>query len=60
MTFLPKNIFKPGADIPREFVPESTKEYDSFGIIPGEIYDVSKFWVYLDNGVLDKLMDAMQ
>lgn len=60
MKFLPKNIFKPGSDIPRAFVPETTKEDDSFDIVPGEIYDASKFWVFLENGVLDELMNGMQ
>lgn len=60
LTFLPKDIFQPGLDIPRVFVPDSTKEYDCFGIVPGEIYDISKFWVFLDNGILDELMDEIQ
>lgn len=58
--FLPKDIFQPGSDIPRAFVPETTKEYDTFGIVAGEVYDISKFWVYFDNKILDGLMDEMQ
>lgn len=58
--FTPKDILQPGSDISRVFVPETTKEYDSFYIIPGEIYDISKFWVFFDNGVLDSLMNEMQ
>ncbi|VEN62304.1 unnamed protein product [Callosobruchus maculatus] len=58
--FLPDGVFKPGSEIPREFVPPDTKEGDTIKIVVGEVYDLSKFWVYLDNRCLDDLMDDMQ
>lgn len=59
-SFLPPNVFKPGNEIPRTFVPDDTKENDTIDIVVGEIFDVSKFWVYKDDGKLDKLMDDIQ
>lgn len=60
MKFLPKNIFPPGASIPRAFVPEFTKEYDIIDVGVGEIFDLSKFWLFLKNGVLDEMMNNLQ
>nr|CAI5868623.1 unnamed protein product [Callosobruchus analis] len=58
--FLPENVFKPGNEIPRQFIPPDTKEGDTIQIAVGEVYDLSKFWVYLDDGRLDNLMDELQ
>nr|XP_023026820.1 uncharacterized protein LOC111514811 isoform X2 [Leptinotarsa decemlineata] len=60
MRFLPPGTFKPGKEIPRAFVSKVTSENDSIDIKLGEVYDLSKFWIYLDDGLLDDLMDAMQ
>ncbi|CAH2020007.1 unnamed protein product [Acanthoscelides obtectus] len=50
-SFLPESVYKPGNEIPREFVPPETKEGDTIKIGVGEVFDLSKFWVYLDNGI---------
>ncbi|XP_056641482.1 tudor domain-containing protein 5 [Diorhabda sublineata] len=60
LLFIPPDIFKPGQEIQRAFVPETTQEGDTIEIVVGEVFDVSKFWVYKDDGKLDKLMDNMQ
>ncbi|CAH2015142.1 unnamed protein product [Acanthoscelides obtectus] len=59
-SFLPESVYKPGNEIPREFVPPETKEGDTIKIGVGEVFDLSKFWVYLDDGNLDNLMDELQ
>ncbi|KAJ8920361.1 hypothetical protein NQ315_005225 [Exocentrus adspersus] len=59
-TFLPSDIFIPGQEIPRAFVSKDAKEGDNIDIIVGEIYDLSKFWAYLDGSQLNDLMDEIQ
>ncbi|KAG5877268.1 hypothetical protein JTB14_009764 [Gonioctena quinquepunctata] len=60
LSFLPPCTFKPGEEIQRAFVSESTSENDSIDIKVGEIYDISKFWIYIDDKILDNVMDDMQ
>lgn len=40
-------MFSFGENIPRQFLPKTTKPEDSFGLVVMEIYDISKFWFYL-------------
>ncbi|KAJ8955011.1 hypothetical protein NQ318_000443 [Aromia moschata] len=58
--FLPQDILKPGEEIPRTFVPSHIQENDIIEVVVGEIFDLSKFWVYLVDSPLDKLMDDIQ
>lgn len=60
LSFLPEGVFKPGNEIPRTFIPANTKTNDCFNIRAGEVFDLSKFWVYIDDGKLDTLMDDLQ
>ncbi|CAG9835960.1 unnamed protein product [Diabrotica balteata] len=60
LCFLPQNILEPGDEIPRYFVPSETAENDILDVVVCEICDASKFWVYINDGKLDKLMDDMQ
>lgn len=48
------------SEIKRGFLPPNVKENDALDIVVAEIYDLSKFWVYLNNKQLDNLMDEMQ
>lgn len=58
--FLPPDIFMLGEEIPRAFIPHDVRENDNIDIVVGEIYDLSKFWVYTADSMLDKLMDDLQ
>lgn len=44
---IPDDVFKFGENIPRQFLPQTTKAEDSMGVVVMEIYDISKFWFYL-------------
>ncbi|CAH1998087.1 unnamed protein product [Acanthoscelides obtectus] len=59
-SFLPESVYKLGNAIPREFVPPETKEGDTIKVGVGEVFDLSKFWVYLDEGNLDNIVDDLQ
>ncbi|KAJ8983202.1 hypothetical protein NQ317_016423, partial [Molorchus minor] len=52
-TFLSEDIFQLGDEIPRAFFSRSH-------VVVAEIYDPSKFWLYLSDSPLDNLMDQMQ
>lgn len=56
---LPKDIFR-SRDIERVFLPDDIKVNDSVDVVIAEIYDLSKFWLYLRESSLDRLMDEMQ
>ncbi|CAG9856743.1 unnamed protein product [Phyllotreta striolata] len=60
LLFLPPNVFKPGNEIPRTFVPDDMKQNDTMEVVIGEIYDISKFWVSRNDGKLDDLMNDIQ
>ncbi|KAF7282570.1 hypothetical protein GWI33_002360 [Rhynchophorus ferrugineus] len=63
-TFIPHDIYEPFMEIPKQFLPLNTKTGDELDIVVVEIYDPSKFWVYLGTSYsktqLDDLMDNMQ
>ncbi|XP_018575854.1 uncharacterized protein LOC108914515, partial [Anoplophora glabripennis] len=58
--FLPSDIFVPGKEIPRTFVSQDVQENDEIDVVVGEIYDLSKFWVYKYDSQLDVLMNSIQ
>lgn len=58
--FFPPDIFLPGEEIPRAFVSHDVQENDEIDVVVAEIYDLSKFWVYIANSQLDVLMDSIQ
>ncbi|KAJ8937469.1 hypothetical protein NQ314_011858 [Rhamnusium bicolor] len=51
----------PGKEIARNFIQREMADYDiDIDIVVGEIYDLSKFWIYLQDSLLDNLMDNIQ
>ncbi|XP_019865537.2 uncharacterized protein LOC109594737 isoform X2 [Aethina tumida] len=57
---IPDDVCKLGTEIPRHFLPKTTKAYDEIDVIVGEVHDPSKFWICCDDSNLDKLMDEIQ
>ncbi|XP_066246309.1 tudor domain-containing protein 5 [Euwallacea similis] len=60
---IPDDVFPYGQEIPRQFLPETSKVEQVLDVVVVEVYDPSKFWVYLgsvDNSPLDVMMDEMQ
>ncbi|CAH0553910.1 unnamed protein product [Brassicogethes aeneus] len=57
---IPSDVCKVGHIISKGFVPENTKENEQIRVVVVEIYDPSKFWIYLYNSPLDRMMNEMQ
>ncbi|XP_066151692.1 tudor domain-containing protein 5 [Euwallacea fornicatus] len=60
---IPDDVFPYGQEIPRQLIPETLKVEQVLDVVVVEVYDPSKFWVYLgniDNSPLDVMMDEMQ
>lgn len=58
----PPDVVKLKEIIPRQFVSESTKEFDEIQLHVSEVYDSSKFWIILKEEYKDllELMGEMQ